>query len=186
MAEQTGSEMIQSWPEDSKEAAQIVLDTYGEPAEVTATQFIWHQAGAWKRVVATKAFWPHDFPAPHIDCVETFLDYRVPPEKFTELAEFDGSVMVDRTAGEISTRCHDEQANNPALNLVNDIVTGTKTVGEARTYYAKEFADARRKNPTPYMDKLHFTPGSNTGDPDERVLSDQDLQQAQQEGERKG
>jgi hypothetical protein len=34
--------------------------------------------------------------------------------------------------------------------------------------------------------KLHFRPGSNTGDPDQRVLSHEDLQQAQQEGEEKG
>jgi hypothetical protein len=39
------------------------------------------------------------------------IDYRVPPEKFTELAIFDGSVIVERTADEVSARCHDEQAN---------------------------------------------------------------------------
>jgi hypothetical protein len=94
--------------------------------------------------------------------------------------------MIDRTAGEISAGCHDEQANNLALNLAHDIVTGQKTAAEAREYYAEEFANGRRKRPTPYMDKLHFTQGSNTADPDERILSDEDLQQAQQEGERKG
>jgi hypothetical protein len=28
---------------------------------------------------------------------------------FTPLAHFDGSVIVERTAGEVSARCHDEQ-----------------------------------------------------------------------------
>ncbi len=32
------------------------------------------------------------------------------------VAEFDGSVIVERTAGEVSARCHDEQANFLALN----------------------------------------------------------------------
>src|SRR5690349_22621952 len=91
----------------------------------------------------------------------------------SELARFDGSVVVERTAGEVSARCHDEQANFLALNLMHDIVTGTKSVKEARDYYAKEFADYRRKQPTPYMERLRFTPGNgNTADSDSRLLSD--------------
>jgi hypothetical protein len=125
----------------------------------------------------------HHFPAPHIDSVESFLDYRVPPAKFTELAEFDGSVVVERTAGEVSARCHDEQANFLALNLMNDIVAGTRSVEEARRYYAEEFLNARRKKPTPYMEQLRFAPGDESAaDPDQPALSDRDLQQAQEEG----
>ena len=122
---------------------------------------------------------------PHFDSVESVIDYQVPPEQFTPLAAFDGSVIVERTAGEASARCHDEQANFLALNLMHDIVTGAKGVEEARAYYAKEFADARRKQPTPYMEKLRFQPGTDTTDPDRRVLSDQDLEQAGEEGKRK-
>ena len=94
---------------------------------------------------------------PHIDAVESIIDYRVPVDKFTPLAEFDGSVVIERTAGEVSARCHDEQANFLALNLTHDIVTGAKSVQEGRNYYAKEFADFRRKKPTPHMERLHFT-----------------------------
>ena len=103
---------------------------------------------------------------------------------FGPIAQFDGSVIVERTTGEVSARCHDEQANFLALNLMHDLVTGAKNVEEARSYYAKEFLDARRNKPTPYMEKLHFQPESGrTGDLDERVLSDQDLERAQREGE---
>lgn len=76
-------------------------------------------------------FYQHDFPAPHIDAVESFIDYQVPPERFSDLAEFDGSVVIERTAGEVSARCHDEQANSLALNLMHDIVTGKKTSEQA-------------------------------------------------------
>jgi hypothetical protein len=111
----------------------------------------------------------------------------VPPAKFADLARFDGSVIAERTAGEVSARCHDEEANCLALNLMHDIVTGAKTVAEAREYYAKEFADYRRKRPTPYMEKLRFTPGDGgAADPDERLLSDEDLDQAVKEGEGRG
>jgi hypothetical protein len=144
------------------------------------------KCGEWKRIVASKTFYQHEFPAPHQDSVESFIDYRVPPEKFSDLAMFDGSVICERTAGEVSARCHDEQANRLALNLMHDIVTGEKTVAEARDYYAKEFADYRRKKPTPYMETLRFAiQHGGTADPDRRLLSDQDLEQAKQEGEQK-
>ena len=183
MADQRGSEIIKGWPEESREAAQLVIDQYGEPQETTPTVLTWFGAGPWKRVTASKAFYEHRFPAPHHDSVESVIDYRAPAEKYAEVARFDGSVILERTAGEASARCHDEQANFLALNLMNDIVTGQKGVDEARQYYAKEFADARRKKPTPYMERLRFTPGADTTDPDERSLSDQDLKQAQQEGD---
>lgn len=179
-----GSEIIRDWPEESREAARLVIDQYGEPGEASETQLTWYRPGPWKRIVASKQFYEHNFPAPHIDAVESVIDYRVPVEKFTALAEFDGSVVVERTAGEVSARCHDEQANFLALNLMNDIVTGAKSVREAREYYAKEFADFRRKKPTPYMEKLRFSSGDDSAaDPDERILSQQDLEQAASEGQ---
>lgn len=178
------SDLITNWPEESREAAQLVIDEHGEPHEATDSTLIWHNAGPWKRIVATRTYYEHEFPAPHIDAVESFIDYRVPIDMVSPLAEFDGSVIVERTAGEVSARCHDEQANLLALNLMHDIVTGAKGVEEARAYYAKEFLDARRQKPTPYMEKLHFHPGNTkTPDPDRRVLSDEDLERAQQEGQ---
>jgi hypothetical protein len=187
MTQQRSSQAIQAWPKESQEAANLVIEQYGEADEVTESQLIWHKPGPWKRIVASKAFYQHAFPAPHSDSVESVIDYKVPPDRFSPLAEFDGSVIVERTAGEVSARCHDEQANFLALNLMHDIVSGAKTVQEARDYYAKEFADYRRKKPTPYMERLHFRPGNGeTPDPDVRVLSDQDLEKAVAEGKRRG
>ena len=102
---------------------------------------------------------------------------------FTPLAEFDGSVVAERTAGEVSARCHDEEANNLALNLMHDIVSGEKSVEDARAYYTKEFLDYRRKKPTPYMERLRFEPRGSTADPDQRTISDEELEQAVGEGE---
>lgn len=175
----SAEQIIKDWPEEARESAALVVKQYGEPHEATDTELTWLDVGSWKRLVARSAFWQHDFPAPHTDSVETFIDYRVPVEMFTPLARFDGSVMVERTTGEVSARCHDEQANSLALNLMHDIVSRSKTVDEARDYYAKEFLDARRKQPTPYMDKLQFQgSGQAAADPDTRVLSEQQLDEA--------
>lgn len=178
--------VVQDWPEESREAAQLVIDTYGEPDEVTATLLVWHDVGSWKRMVATKWFEHHNFPAPHQDSVTSVIDYRVPPAKVSDLVQFDGSVSVDRTSGEISARCHDEQANNLALNLAHDVVTGARTVQEARDYYAEEFLGFRRGDTTPYMDALQFDAAQgDTTDPDERALSDEQLEEAVAEGQRR-
>jgi hypothetical protein len=174
-------DLIADWPRDSAEAAELVIDQYGEPHEATPTQLAWFAVGPWKRIIAQRTFWAHDFPAPHIDCVESFVDYRVPTALLTPLAEFDGSVMVERTSGEVSARCHDEQANFLALNLMHDMVLGTKDVAQARAYYAKEFLDARRKRPTPYMQGLRFQPPSDTADPDVRALSDEQIEEAKRQ-----
>lgn len=184
MSANTASERIRTWPEESREAAGAVIQKYGEPDEATETLLIWHRRGKWKRIIASKAFYRHDFPAPHFDSVECVIDYRVPVGKFTPLAQFDGSVVVERTTGEVSARCHDEEANSLALNLMHDMVTDARNVEQARGYYAREFADYRRRKPTPYMQELRFSPpDGGTADPDTRVLSDEDLEKAKKEGE---
>lgn len=177
-----GSDVLEGWPDETREAAKLVVDKYGEPDEVAESFLVWHHAGRWKRIVATKAGWRHEFPAPHWDSIEGVIDFQVPPEKFTSLARFDGSVIVERTAGEVSARCHDEEANNLALNLMYDIVMGEKSAAEARAYYAKEFLDYRRKLPTPYMEQLRFEPRRDTPDPDERVITDRELEEAEASG----
>src|SRR5262245_27244908 len=180
-----GSQVIQQWPEESREATQLVIDQYGEPDEATDSFLVWHNRGAWKRLVAYKTHFLHNFPRPHPDVVESVIDYRVPPEKLTPIDQFDGSVVVNRTTGEASARCHDLEANSLALNLLHDIVLGSKTWQEARAYYAKEVLDYRRKLPTPYMNELRFKPqGPAAADPDTRILSDEDLQRASQDAKR--
>lgn len=52
----------------------------------------------------------------------------------------------------LSARCHDDEANLPALNLANDIVEGRRSVEDARRSNAHEFLAYRKKEPTPYME----------------------------------
>lgn len=175
--------ILAEWPELSREAAQLVVDQYGEPHEATSSELRWFEVGPWKRILAQRAYWKHNFPAPHHDSVESVIDYRVPVDKGSDVLAFDGSVVIERTTGELSARCHDEQANSLALNLTHEIVVGIRTVDEARDYYATEFLGARRGDPTPYMDELRFEPArAYAGDPDERVLSNEQIEEAKAVG----
>ena len=81
---------IQSWPKEAKKAAEMMIQKYGQPDEVTAM-----------RVVETD----HAFPVPHKDVLEQVIDYRVSTDKVDDLARYDGSVIVERTKGELSARC---------------------------------------------------------------------------------
>ena len=176
-----GTHLTEGWPEDAREAAQLVIDTHGDPDESTDSILIWNERDPWKRIIAYRDVDSHEFPAPHKDSVESFIGHEVPSEKASELVAFDGSVVVNRTRGELSARCHDEEANCLALNLANDIVEGRKSVQEARDYYAHEFLAYRKKEPTPYMEGLRFQPNGGR-DPDQRVLSDRQLEDAVEEG----
>lgn len=148
--------IIEDWPEAPKTAAETTIERYGPPNEATPTKLFWYQNGPWKRTVVTRDVVTHHFPMPHSDYVKNIIDYQVPPEKFDDLASFDGSCLPDRTAGEVGARCDSEWANIITLNLMHDIVTGAKSVEEAR----KEFADVASAyalgRPAPYAERLQF------------------------------
>lgn len=152
--------MINSWPMEAKKAAMTAMEKYGAPQEATATMLVWHNNGPWKRSVVYSHEAPHDFPMPHIDVWEQVVDYRVPADKFDELAAYDGSVVVDRTQGEMSARCDKEGANFLALNLADDIITGRRSVEEARQFYADTIKAFMAGQSSPYLEGLRFTPMS--------------------------
>lgn len=41
--------------------------------------------------------------------LEQVIDYRVSPDKFDELARYDGRVIVKRTRGTMSARCDKQE-----------------------------------------------------------------------------
>lgn len=160
--------LIADWPPMSVKAAQQTLDKYGPPHEALASRLIWYNNGPWKRTIVYRDEVLHNFPAPHTDVIEQFIDYQVPVEKFGELAAFDGSVIVERTKGEVSARCDMEAANILALNLMHDIVTGKHSAAKAREIYSEVTGAYVLNQPAPYAEKFQFTvPSSATADADE-------------------
>ncbi|MDQ3013043.1 MAG: hypothetical protein M3X11_20335 [Acidobacteriota bacterium] len=159
--------LIANWPPMSLKAAEQTLDKYGPPNEALASRLIWYNNAPWKRTICYRDEVLHNFPAPHTDVIEQFIDYQVPVEKFAELAAFDGSVIVERTKGEVSARCDMEAANILALNLMHDIVTGKHTAEKAREIYSEVTGAYVLNQPAPYAEKLQFTvPSGDTADAD--------------------
>ena len=160
--------IIATWPDAPQKGARQMLEQYGAPNEATPTKLLWYRKGPWKRILVTSDVLTHNFPAPHSDYLTQWIDYQVPIDKFDEIGRYDGSCLVDRTAGEAAARCDSEAANMITLNLMHEIVTGQRTVEEARRIYAENMAGYTMGRPAPYAERLLFPVASGgTEDPDE-------------------
>ena len=164
------ADLTRDWPAKSHEAATAMEQRYGPPAEVTPTHLVWNRTGPWKRTIVYNYEVPHAFPKPHTDVMEQFIDYRVPVAFYDDLAQYDGSVVVQRTNGEISARCDREAMNFLAINLAHDIVTGRRTVEQARLEYARVVQAVMDGNRENYTERLIFDPRSNTREPDRTTI----------------
>ncbi len=162
------------WPRAPRNIVQQMLRQYGPPNEGTRYRLIWYYNGPWKRTEVTRDEIAHNFPAPHIDYITNWIDYPVPVDLATELTRYDGSCLIDRTAGEAGARCDSEAANFITLNFMHEIATGQKSVEEAREAYASQMAAYLVGRPAPYAERLLFDPPKGgTVDPDEAVLAPQ-------------
>ncbi len=91
--------ILDGWPEKPADVARKMLREYGPPNEAIETQLIWHANGPWKRTIVYRDEVPHNFPKPHTDLLEQFIDYRVPVGRLDDLAAYDGSLVPERTKG---------------------------------------------------------------------------------------
>jgi hypothetical protein len=156
------------WPAKPREAARMLAAKYGDPDEVTPSMLIWNARGPWKRTIVYREEVAHSFPKPHTDFLEQVIDYRVPTDKADDLAAYDGSVIIERTKGELSARCDKEELNMLALNLANDVATGAKDIEAARKAYAENAMAFLAGKKTPYTQALQFRrTAERTADPDQ-------------------
>lgn len=164
--------IIAGWAAIPQKAAKKMIERYGAPNEATGSRLIWFNNGPWKRTIVYRDEVPHNFPKPHTDVLENFIDYHVPPEKHNDIAAFDGSVIPERTKGEVSARCDMEEMNFLSLNVMHDIVTGQRTVEEARKFYAETATAFMMSRPAPYTERLLFQAAEGgTADLDETMIA---------------
>lgn len=172
-------EIIKEWPATAKMAAENTMKFYWSPNEATESYLIWFNNGPWKRTVAFRDEVPHDFPEPHSDVLEQFIDYHVPADKAGLIAELEGSLVIDRTKGEVSVHCDNEGANTLSINMMHDVVTGKRTPEEAREFIKKEIVEYLMDRPAPYAEKIQFElPEEKQWDPDVTIVKDKELMQA--------
>ena len=163
--------MIARWPNSSRMAAMDMMRKYGPPQEMTPTMLMWRNNGPWKWTKISNMEVPHSFPMPHPDVMQQAINYRVPLGKYDNLARYDGSVIVERTKGELSARCDKEGANFLAVNLAHDVASDRRTVDQARDYYTKAIMTFKQTGRMdPYMMRLQFQPPMTGADPDRPTM----------------
>lgn len=177
------TKQLQSWPDESKKAADFMVKKYGKPDAVTDTMLVWNDVKPFKRSIVYKEAVLHKFPKEHKDVLEHFIDYEAPTaDKVAEVWKFDGSVVLEKTKGEMSARCDREEANILALNLADDIIKGKRSVEEARMEYGRQILSLSQGNPQKLTQELAFAPSSSSaGDADESIMSKVKEMQAQEE-----
>lgn len=81
---------------------------------------------------------------------------------------YGGSLILERTKGEIGARCDKEGANFLAVNLAHDVATGKRSVDDARAFYAATISELMKTwKMNDYLQGFRFSiPKGNQGDPD--------------------
>jgi hypothetical protein len=144
-----------------------LISKYGMPAEATERHVTWYGNGPWKKTTLYKEEVPHNFASAHKDVLEQTISYKVPVDKVAALVQFNGSVVVNRTRGELSSSADAEELNFLALNVADDVIRGDRDVEQARTHYAQLVRAKMIKEPEAELQALKFKPVANAGDPDE-------------------
>jgi len=85
-------------------------------------------------------------PVPHKDMLYQAISYKVDPDEADELLQYDGSIILERTKGEIAARCDKEEANFLAINLADDVANGRRLVDDARKFYAESMMAMMKEN----------------------------------------
>ncbi len=175
---------VSGWSKEAEEASDFMFKKYGSPNGMTPEMVVWTEVKPFKRSILYKEPVTHKFPMEHKDVLEHFIDYKAPEaQKVAELWQFDGSVILERTKGEMSARCDKEAANILALNLADDIVNGKRSVEEARMEYGRQIMALKDGNPMEITQKLVFSPTSSAGDQDQPIMDKikKETKQAQEE-----
>lgn len=162
---------VSNWSKEAKDAADFMVKKYGNPTSLTDEMVVWNNVKPFKRSILYKETVDHNFPMPHKDVLEHFIDYKAPEaQKVADIWNFDGSIVMERTKGEMSARCDKEGANILALNLADQIINGQISVDDARMEYGRQITALKDGAPKELTQKLVFSPVTNAGDTDQEIM----------------
>ena len=91
----------------------------------------------------------------------------MPLNFYNALASYNGSLIADRTRGELTAFCDSEATNMLSLNLAQDILRGRITAEQAREAHAQALRELQAGKPPETMQTLTIPPPQgDLADPD--------------------
>jgi hypothetical protein len=163
---------IRKWPAGARTTARVMISKYGEPSRFSAGSLVWFHNGPWLKTVVYRSAWPRIIGKRDKDYLEQTIAYQVPDEKVNDLKRFDARIKVSENGGQLSARSESEGMNFLALNLVDEIATGARSVEDARDFYSKTARLSKAGKSSAYMEGLLFPNRRENGRLPEREPSD--------------
>jgi hypothetical protein len=155
---QPAAAVIMRWPARPRALAGALLEKYGAPDEIVASQLSWNGRRPWKKIVAFRdpvSFRRSDY------LLQTVAYGKVPLDRWRELSAFGHGASYDPLTQELSARTEREQTNILALNLADEVIGGRRNAANARGFYDATLNLARNGKSSPYMTRLLFPPPMN-------------------------
>jgi hypothetical protein len=165
------SKLTTGWPDSSMTAAKDIISKYGEPTETTSDALIWKNVLPFKKIIVHKEVYYHRFPLLHQNALEHVVDYKAPVGKVDDVWRYNGSIVLDRTKGEMSSFADNEAMNILALNLAHEVMSGRMGAEAARITFGKETMNYLNGKRTAYTSVLHFGTQYQTSDPGETITT---------------
>lgn len=146
--EYMGRSMItvaESWPLPARTQAHQLVDEYGMPDVEAMDSLAWEPANPWQRVRVRSD-----------GLIEETVPYEVPNERIGRVDAFGGRLFIDRFHKEVTAISQSEEMNCLILNLMHDLVIGTRTHGQAWEKFQRVQQTLTWNCPDPYACELHF------------------------------
>ncbi|MFI5348887.1 MAG: hypothetical protein ACHQ2Z_05040 [Elusimicrobiota bacterium] len=146
--------VIVRWPETSRALAGVLLEKYGIPDEMVASQLSWNDRRPWTRIVV---FRDADAAGGSNHLMESVAYGKVPFDRWRELSAL-GHAAYDPVTEELSARTDAEETNYLALNLADEVIRGRRSAVAARYFYDSTLSLSYYGKSSPYMTRLLFSP----------------------------
>lgn len=163
--------LTSGWPASSMQAARDMISKYGDPHETTSDSLVWRNVAPFRKIIVHKEVYSHRFPLLHQNSLEHVVDYKAPQGKVDDIWRYNGSIVLDRTKGTMSSYAENEAMNILSLNLAHKVLTGAMSADAARITYGKETMDFLNGKATANTSVISFGSQYNTADAGESVVN---------------
>jgi hypothetical protein len=148
-----------------------MISKYGDPHEKTSDSLIWRNVAPFKKIIVHREVYSHRFPLLHQNSLQHVVDYKAPAGKVDDVWKYNGSIVLDRTKGEMSSFADSEAMNVLALNMAHKVMSGSMSADAARITYGKETMNFLNGIDTENTQVLLFGSQYNTADAGESVTN---------------
>jgi hypothetical protein len=155
---QTPETTIRDWPPLARAQARAMIEKYGEPQAFGPRALVWRRNEPWDVTAVFNHTWVHSEANQDKDFLKQAIGYVVPQDKADELRRFDPRLTFNLDTNELAFQSDSEATNFLALNLADEIITGRRSVENARDFFRKTEALEMSGKSSNYLNGFLFTP----------------------------